>query len=66
MTMYQEGTLSAPQVSALVSEHMEKLIRFHEAQIMPGSNEEDVEMHERQIMRLQQEFSEMKGLLKAD
>lgn len=66
MTMYQEKSLSAPQVSALVSEHMEKLLRFHEAQIVPGSNEEDVEMHERQIMRLQQEFSEVRDLLRSN
>jgi hypothetical protein len=38
-------------------------VTFHERQITAESAEEDVEMRERQIIRLQHEFSAVRSLL---
>jgi hypothetical protein len=64
MTMYQDqvGQVS-PSIADRLAEHVERLVEFHESQIVPGCNEEDVEMRERQIIQLQQEFSEVRAVL---
>lgn len=56
MTMHQEKTASKEKLA----EQVERLIEFQENQIVPGSNEEDVEMRERAIIRIQHEFSAMR------
>jgi hypothetical protein len=66
LDMMMNNNVAEHAASALaekISEQVNRLVQFHERQIEPGINEEDVEMRERQIIRLQHEFSEVRSML---
>jgi hypothetical protein len=66
MDMMMQETKAVQSASTLTEQmaaHVDRLVTFHERQITAESNEEDVEMRERQIIRLQHEFSAVRSLL---
>lgn len=58
-----DGTFSAADAQELITRLVQVKIRFHEEHIHLGSSEEDVNMREQRISRLQQELTDFRAQL---
>ena len=62
--MKQDHITGANSVAEIMAANVDRLVAFHQVQILPDSSEEDIEMRERQIIRLQHEFSAVRSMLR--
>ena len=63
MMQEAKAVQTASNLKEQLAAHVDRLVTFHEHKITAECNEEDVEMRERQIIRLQHEFSAVRSLL---
>lgn len=55
-----QGEFSARDAQDLMTQLVQVKINYHEAQIVAGSNEEDMKFRESKIKRLQDELAELR------